>query len=109
MSLCKSDMQGFFKRLRFAQSGSNKSDISYYCVGEYGGRTKRPHYHAIIFNAKIELLQAAWDKGQLHYGEKVDEATCGYTLKYMFKKGQIPAHKNDDRAKEFAIMSKNLG
>lgn len=106
MQLCKRDVQLFFKRLRKASPG-NKA-IKYYCVGEYGGQTKRPHYHAIIFNADIALLQPAWKLGQIHYGQ-VNEASVGYTLKYMFKKGIIPMHRNDDRQPEFALMSKALG
>jgi len=107
MSLCKRDFQLFIKRLRKSTNGSDRTQIKYYAVGEYGGHTKRPHFHAIMFNTDITLLQNAWQKGQLHYGS-VSEASVGYTLKYMFKKGQIPAHKNDDRVPEFALMSKDL-
>lgn len=106
MSLDKRHVQLYFKRLRKACYGSKKSQLKYYCVGEYGGNTKRPHYHAIIFNADLHQLQANWNYGHIHYGT-VNEASCGYTLKYMFKKGQIPAHKNDDRLPEFALMSKD--
>jgi len=107
MSLCKRDVQLFYKRLRKAH-GNAQTKIKYYCVGEYGGQTKRPHYHAIMFNVDLPKLQTAWHLGQIHYGT-VTEASCGYCLKYMFKKGQIPAHKNDDRVPEFALMSKELG
>lgn len=108
MSLCKRDIQLFFKRLRKAHNGSGKTQIKYYAVGEYGSHTKRPHYHVILFNSHIDKIQPAWKLGAIHYGT-VNEASCGYTLKYMFKKGQIPAHKNDDRIVEFALMSKDLG
>lgn len=104
-----SHLQSFFKRLRKAQYGSNKSDIKYYACGEYGGKTNRPHYHVILFNAKLELIQQCWDYGQIHYGLNVNEASVGYTLKYMSKPSRIPMHKNDDRVKEYAIMSKGIG
>lgn len=105
MSLDKRHVQLFMKKLRKAHG---KSTIKYYCAGEYGGRTKRPHYHIIIFNARIDLLQPAWDKGAIHYGT-VEGASIGYTLKYISKQRTIPMHSNDDRIPEFAIMSKRLG
>lgn len=112
MSLRKTDLQSFFKRLRKAHPPIDKDDpttqIKYYAAGEYGGKTNRPHYHIIIFNAKLELLQPAWDLGQIHYGQ-VSDASIGYTLKYISKPSRIPLHRNDDRQKEFALMSKNLG
>jgi hypothetical protein len=46
--------------------------------------------------------------GSIHIG-KVTDASIGYTLKYMTKPGKIPQHKNDDRQKEFSLMSKGLG
>lgn len=106
MTLEKTHPQLFFKRLRKSQCGNSKSPIKYYLCGEYGGQTNRPHYHAIIFNAKLELLQDAWQLGQLHYGMNVNEAAIGYTLKYMAKPSRIPMHANDDRQPEFSLMSK---
>lgn len=110
MSLDKTDFQKFIKRLRKAQK--DVGNIKYYAVGEYGGRTMRPHYHAIIFNADVKLIQPAWslngiDIGMVHYGE-VNEATIGYTLKYISKASKVPLHRNDDRVKEFSLMSKDL-
>lgn len=107
MSLEKRGVQLFLKRLRKLHPATTPT-IKYYAVGEYGGKTKRPHYHIIIYNADITLLQPAWPLGQIHYGT-VSGASIGYTLKYMSKKRQIPAHRNDDRVPEFALMSKGLG
>lgn len=113
MSVSKRDLQLFFKRLRRAHErdhngAHNTLSLKYFSVGEYGGRSYRPHYHVILFNAKLELIQDAWQKGQVHYG-KVSGASVGYTLKYISKPGRIPLHKNDDRLPEFALMSKGLG
>lgn len=105
MGLCKRDVQLFYKRLRKCNP---ESRIKYYTVGEYGGKTNRPHYHAILFNAALPTIQKAWQLGSVHYGT-VSGASIGYCLKYMSKKGKIPMHKNDDRLKEFALMSKGLG
>lgn len=115
MGLCKRDLQLFFKRLRKAHTTISKTDraissqpIKYYAVGEYGGRTNRPHYHIILFNANVELIAQSWDLGQIHYGD-VSGASIGYCMKYMSKISRIPLHANDDRIKEFALMSKGLG
>lgn len=40
------DFQLFMKKLRKLQN----APISYFVTGEYGEKTKRPHWHAIIFN-----------------------------------------------------------
>ncbi|QCQ85117.1 replication initiator protein [Blackfly microvirus SF02] len=107
MSLEKRDLQLFFKRLRKSHI-KNSGTIKYYAVGEYGGKTWRPHYHIILFNADIKLIQSAWNNGQVHYGN-ITEASVGYTLKYISKPGKIPQHKKDDRQKEFTLCSKKLG
>jgi|688.fasta_scaffold251930_2 hypothetical protein len=109
MNLDKADVQKFMKRLRKL---SNEK-LKYYVCGEYGSKRMRPHYHLIIFNADKEKVELAWtlDRrplGQIYIGD-VNEASIGYTLKYMTKKGKIPMHYNDDRQKEFSLMSKGLG
>lgn len=107
LSIKKRDLQLFFKRLRKAHSGSKRSDIKYYAVGEYGGKLKRPHYHVILFNAKIAEISKAWNKGHVHYGS-VSGASVGYTLKYISKPYKN-FRMNDDREKPFSLMSKHLG
>lgn len=111
MTLQKRDLQLFIKRLRKL----NQNKLKYFVCGEYGGKTMRPHYHMILFNCNIETISEAWkipktdiSIGFVHYG-KVSKASVGYTLKYMCKQGKIPVHKNDDRNKEFQLMSKGLG
>lgn len=119
MSVCKKDVQLFFKKLRNLQRGS-KHKIKYYVAAEYSPKM-RPHYHALIFNSSPELITAAWTSpprdfpksspsptGHIHYGT-VTGASVGYTLKYMSKECKIPMHKRDDRHKEFSLMSKGLG
>lgn len=108
MTLCKKDIQLFIKKLRQSHGKDYPLTIKYFAVGEYGGRFSRPHYHITIFNARRELLQPAWELGNIFYGD-VTFASVGYTLKYMLKPGKIPMHKNDDRTKEFRLMSKGLG
>lgn len=62
-SLCKRDLQLFFKRLRYEDcksKGVSASAIKYFAVGEYGGKIGRPHYHVLLFNADIKKIQTAW-------------------------------------------------
>ena len=106
MTLDKSDLQRFFKRLRKCK----KCVIKYYAVGEYGSKTMRPHYHVIllsdVFISEKDLL-VTWQKGLVHVGS-VTTSSIAYTLKYIdkpFKK----LHDRDDRLPNFSLMSKRLG
>ena len=105
MTLEKRDIQLWMKRLRKLET--NK--LKYYLCGEYGGKTKRPHYHVILFNlTDINNIQKTWQKGEIHTGQ-VEPASVGYTLKYVSKPSKIPIHQHDDRSKEFSLMSKKMG
>lgn len=105
MTLKKSDVQKFLKRLRF---NSGSTTIKYYFCGEYGTDTWRPHYHAIIFDADKEQIEKAWGLGHIYIGD-VNGASIGYCTKYICKEARVPVHTNDDRLREFSLMSKNLG
>lgn len=105
MTLCLSDVQKYFKRLRKA---CPTTGIRYFLVGEYGTQRERPHYHAIIFNCPYQPIIDNWSLGSVHIGN-VSGQSIAYTLKYMMKEGKIPKHKNDDRKPEFRTMSKGLG
>lgn len=125
-SLCKTDLQKFFKRLRMNHSRLQQKiksygrkvekmvyetapkPIKYLAVGEYGGHSKRPHYHIILFNADVNQLQDAWKLGHIDYGQ-VSESSVGYTLKYLSKSCHIGKSHKDDRHPTFAIQSKGLG
>lgn len=105
MSLNRNDLTKFWKKLRKTQ----QQKIRYYAVGEYGTNTKRPHYHAIVFNVEdVEEFQNCWNLGAVHIG-KVTGDSIGYTCSYINKGKTIPAHARDDRVKEYSVMSKNLG
>ena len=60
----KHDIQVFIKRLRHKSS----RPIRYYAVGEYGEKTHRPHYHAIIFNE--DFLGGSYKISEQLYGNK---------------------------------------
>lgn len=129
-----SDLQSFFKRLRKLHNSSIGQPIKYYAVGEYGSDNYRPHYHIIAFNIQLDLIMSATDLNILRYTNfdgkthikispwtlnnesigtctfgKVSGASIGYCMKYLSKPSRIPIHQNDDRPREFALMSKRLG
>lgn len=109
MTLQKRDVQLFMKRLRDKQSNSC-AKIKYYCAGEYGGRTRRPHYHIILLNAEtVPSIQNSWLLGDIYFGE-VTPQSIAYTAKYL-QKGTITQNDKytfeiDTREKEFSLMSK---
>lgn len=79
------DVQLFFKRYRKAISPSR---IRYFCAGEYGPNTKRPHYHAIIFNGGFnheKIIEDSWGKGfvqvKILSGTRHIMYCCKYNLK----------------------------
>lgn len=97
-SLHPSHLTKFLKRLR--KSVSQK--VRYYAVGEYGDKTARPHYHAILFNVdfsdKVEIreeegvwlysseeLDRLWPYGFTTVGEANWE-TAAYCARYVMKK-----------------------
>lgn len=88
--LCRRDAQLFIKRLR---KFIEPYKIRYFLCGEYGSRTFRPHYHAIIFNFPdafdvSESISKKWSHGfvtvtsvtspRIRYVAKY--CSCGYNL-----------------------------
>lgn len=53
LTLVKKDLQGFIKRLR---KRVEPDRIRYFACGEYGPKTQRPHYHAIVFGLRLNDL-----------------------------------------------------
>lgn len=113
LTLRKNAIPLFMKRLRKLVN----RPLKYYAVGEYGGKTKRPHYHLLLFglpftDTNFNLIERAWSfegksLGNIHFGD-VNGASVGYTLKYMCKPFER-LHARDDREPQFALMSKGLG
>lgn len=108
--LVKRHLQLYFKRLRKVTPR-----LRYYAVGEYGSKTQRAHYHAIIFNAQEKDIRSKWtlqDKvknreypiGIVHVGN-VTQASCAYVTKYCIQKGLEIEGLN----KPFSIMSRGYG
>lgn len=146
-SLNHKDVQEFMMRLRdhasrgivFEQKSSRdkkgsprriKCDfdvIRYYCCGEYGGRSERPHYHAIMFGCdfydkelykvtkygnlfRSEYLDKLWKKGGCIIGS-VSYESAAYCARYCLKKvtGKDAKDHYKGRKPEYAAMSKGIG
>lgn len=98
-TLVKADLQKFFKRLRKV----TKQQVSYYCAGEYGSRTYRPHYHCIIFGLELNdlkqikrnfnndsyfvspTIEKLWPFG-IHVIGRVTMESAAYVARYTIKK-----------------------
>lgn len=88
LTLEKTHVQKFMKRLRKHESKIRRPAISYYLVGEYGGETGRPHYHALMFNLHQDTLgniTDIWGQGHVHVG-KVEPASVAYVTGYVINK-----------------------
>jgi len=122
-TLKKSDFQNFIKRLRKQYAPSK---IRYFAGGEYGEKTKRPHYHAILFNCDFtdkrslpttknhtqynsQILTDLWGKGHTTIGN-VSQQSAQYVSKYVVKKllGDM-AKKYGNKTPEFGLMSLKPG
>ena len=64
-SLIKKDFQNFIKRLRnqLLDVKGWKPPLRYYAAGEYGEKSSRPHYHAILYNCPLDKLKTYKKKG----------------------------------------------
>lgn len=113
LTLYKKDLCDFWKRLRYyekgveywtnPQTGKYENPIRYLSCGEYGEKTQRPHYHAIVFNWKpndlkmfkknrqgdylytSKKLASIWGKGHVIIGD-VNYQTACYVSRYITKK-----------------------
>lgn len=99
--LVKDDLQRFLKRLR-KNSGRR---FRYYACGEYGDKTMRPHYHALLFgfdfpdkkplhhNASGQtvfespFLEQTWGHGLCSVGAMSFESAA-YCARYVMKKNK---------------------
>lgn len=138
-SLRYEDYQGFMKRLRWHLQGvspgpDGKFPIRFFCAGEYGERTLRPHFHAILFNAwfpdevalingtrRSALCERLWERGNVVIGSvngKSAAYVAGYTLKKAYGAAARERYENlvdprtgevTARRPEFVVMSRRPG
>lgn len=127
IDVCKFDAQTFIRQLRVDLSPKK---IRFYLVSEYGEKTNRPHYHAIIFGHDFSkddgatqirkglftspLLNHAWKKGHTSSGT-VTPASIRYVANYVLdrftERDYVDPDSNDSRplARTFHLMSRNPG
>jgi hypothetical protein len=89
------------KRLRYKTKGK----IKHYSVGEYGEKTKRPHYHQILFGADAKRVEAAWTYG-FSQVRPITPARIRYVTKYM---GKRISNTPEGMTKPMNVMSRGLG
>lgn len=126
-TLVKRDVQLFIKRLRKSRPDDK---IRYYIAGEYGPKTDRPHYHAIIYGLHLgdwkldesghsetgnlyytcSELERIWGNGFVSI-EPANEYTCRYVAQYVTKKLDSSTRVRSARGqeREFALMSRRPG
>lgn len=128
-TLCKRDFQLWMKRLRKRFSDDK---IRFFACGEYGGSTKRPHYHVILFGLHLNdlqkyktvregdsyytyynssSLQETWPNGFVVVGEVTWES-CAYVARYVTKKlsgEQAEFYEKFNLVPEFSDMSRRPG
>lgn len=133
------DFQLFMKRLRKKVQGDRPGPegnypLRFFCSGEYGGRTGRPHYHAILFNTRFgdevrmsngrsssRVVEELWSHGSVVLDD-VNQATAAYVAGYCLKKvygARARDHYEDvvnlctgeltSRRPEFVTMSRRPG
>lgn len=123
------DLQLFMKRLRirrFREYGLK--GLRFFACGEYGERTRRPHYHILLLNSTFydmkkwrvsksgsnlyvsKELQELWNVGHSYVGD-VTFASAAYVARYCTKKilGDNADAHYCGRLPEFAVQSRKPG
>lgn len=107
--LRKRDIQLWIKRLR---KRLEPCRIRYFCCGEYGSRTFRPHYHVVIFNFPNlssreirDYIESSWDKGFVTVS-KMTNGRAAYVAKYCSASMELPEHLRDKRFRPFVLCSR---
>lgn len=108
--LDKAELQRYWKKVRKVVG----KDLKYFAVGEYGEKTKRPHYHAIVYNADNQTLADKWSEQGEPKGfvttDTVTQASIHYVTGYIVNGQEHGYGYIKKKAKKpWAIMSKKLG
>lgn len=108
-SLDKKILQDFNKRLRRNLSRR----IRFYAVGEYGEKTKRPHYHGIYFGVTKDdekIIKSCWKFGFVYIGD-VTPASIAYVARYCVKKlhDDSEFYRDEMILPEFSLQSSKPG
>lgn len=115
-TLCKKDMQSFWKRVNEYCRYRNLPSPRVFYVGEYGDSYLRPHYHAVAFGLPgsnyievAEILEKLWKRGFVT-ASSVTPGRCKYVAKYCCK-GLLDDSplEGTDVVRPFAEMSRRPG
>lgn len=123
------------KRRKFRNNYKRLFKIRFFCSSEYGGQTKRPHYHMIIYNFvprdlwlfksretssgnsysgfpiyRSQFLDTVWNKGMVFVGT-CTQMSAGYVARYTLEKvsNKVDPHFYDFREREGLRMSRRNG
>lgn len=121
--LFRRDLINFFKRLRYhLNSKLNNNEkgksvlLRYFGVGEYGPKTLRPHYHAVVFvdSQKVaEILRScvheSWKYGLYDCQLSDTGKAIGYVAKYINSLSFVPKVLRFNWSKPFSIHSRYFG
>lgn len=80
------DVQAFLALYRRRRPGQR---IRFFCVGEYGKRTARPHWHLCLFGTVCPPEMVEWPYGFTHTGE-LNTKSIGYVAGYSLKDSARP-------------------
>lgn len=85
-SLVYGDISLFLKRLRW----NSRASVRFFCVGEYGEKTKRPHWHMILFSPDLQMPLGLsqlpeWPQGGCVIAN-AEPASMAYVAGYTMKK-----------------------
>lgn len=114
--LRKTDLQLFFKRLRYYVTKRLPSEkVRYFAVGEYGPVHFRPHYHILLFLQSDEALQIcseavsqAWTLGRIDC--QVSKGQCSsYVASYVNSSCTLPKVFKISSVCPFCVHSQKLG
>lgn len=111
------DLQNFFKRLRFHVGESLGSKISFFGVSEYGPRTFRPHFHALLFFDDERLLRLleefvakSWKFGSFRLeSPRTNQGVASYVTSYINSYVAMPRYFVDKQVMPKCTHSLFLG
>lgn len=115
ITLSVNDWQLFMKRLRKAYP--DRHDIKFLMCGEYGPKTHRPHYHAVIMGwrpgdekevvrrkgtpaYKSKMLDKLWGHGITELAD-ITQKTAAYCARYSRKNRKPKPHPRTQQYEEF--------
>lgn len=113
--LRKTDLQKFFKRLKYYATKSNIQDsYSYFACGEYGPKHFRPHYHILLHTTRqnlqslINAIHNAWKFGRIDYSLDRGQ-TANYISTYTTSSADIPRLYQNKEIRPFFVHTIHYG